>query len=193
MLLKEYTDNELLKLIHGGDECAFNEIHTRYAYQMYIFAFNILSKTQECEDIIQNIFVTLWTKKEEVEIKSLKSYLFRAVKYQIFNYFRDHKISDTDLTRLTIIDISNSALEHMEFKELEKIIHDCVQNLPNRCQQIFRLSRFEEKSHKEIAENLHISKHTVKNQISKALKIIKVNLGNEKLFTDELTVEREIA
>ncbi len=195
MLLNKCTDNKLLNLFREGNQAAFDQIHARYAHQVYMYAFNILSKTQECEDIVQNVFVSLWNQKKEVEIKSLKSYLFRAVKNQIFNYFRNNKISDTDLTRLTIIDISNSALENMEFKELEKIIQDCVQNLPNRCQHIFRLSRFEEKSHKEIAEDLDISRQTVKNQISKALKIIKGNLVEEKTFPvpDRLTVEKGIA
>jgi RNA polymerase sigma-70 factor (ECF subfamily) len=179
MKTKECSDSELFEMIRLGNERAFDEIHSRYAHRMYLYALNVLNKAEVCEDIVQNIFVSLWVKKEVVNIKSLKSYLFKAVKYQIFNYYREHKISEIDLTRLTIVDISSSALEIMEFKELEQIIHQCINNLPKKCQHIFKLSRYEDKSHKEIAESLDISKQTVKNQISTALKKIKENLNNE--------------
>ena len=193
MKTMECSDSELFEMIRSGHEKAFDEIHSRYAHRMYMYAFNVLNKAEVCEDIIQNIFVSLWVKKEGVNIISLKSYLFRAVKYQIFNYYREHKISDIDLTRLTIVDISSSALEMMEFKELEQIIHECISNLPKKCQRIFKLSRYEEKSHKEIAESLDISKQTVKNQISTALKKIKENLNNEGVVLGNTALENRIS
>ena len=181
-VIKNYSDEQLVAEMLNGAEFAFDEIHARYAHKMYMYAFNILNKKQECEDIIQNIFITLWLKREGINIQNLASYLFKAVKFQVFNYFRSNKISDEDLKRLNIIDISNTASKNMEFEELEASIDKSVQMLPNRCKKIFILSRFEHKSHKEIAKELNISVQGVKNQISKALKIIKNSLHKESLL-----------
>jgi RNA polymerase sigma-70 factor (ECF subfamily) len=193
MKIKECSDRELFEKIRLGNERVFDEIHSRYAHRMYIYAFHILKNVEVCEDIVQNIFVSLWVKKEGVNIKCLKSYLFKAVKYQIFNHYRENKISDIDLTRLTIVDISSSAIEIMEFKELEQIIHECISNLPKKCQRIFKLSRYEDKSHNEIAESLDISKQTVKNQITIALKKIKENLNNKDIILGNIPLEKRIS
>jgi len=181
-MLKEFTDIQLLEKISEGNEWAFDEVHTRYAPKMYMYAFNILNKKQECEDIIQNIFVDFWVNKNKVTILNLPSYLFRAVKFQVFNYFRNHKITAVDLNRLNIIDVTSNTSMGLEFEELEQVIEDNVLKLPKRCQEIFRMSRFENKSHKEIASELDISLQGVKNQVSKGLKIIRGNLEKEKLI-----------
>jgi RNA polymerase sigma-70 factor (ECF subfamily) len=181
-MLKGFTDTQLLEKVSEGKEWAFDEVHSKYAHRMYVYAFNILNKKQECEDIIQNIFVDFWVNRNKVTIVNLSSYLFRAVKFQVFNYFRSHKIATVDLNRLNIIDATSSTSMDLEFEELEKVIQDNVLKLPKRCQEIFRMSRFENKSHKEIANELDISLQGVKNQVSKALKIIRGNLQKEKLI-----------
>jgi len=181
-MLKGFTDIQLLEKVSEGKEWAFDEVHSRYASKMYMYAFNILNKKQECEDIIQNIFIDFWMKRNKVKILNLSSYLFRSVKFQVFNYFRNHKITEVDLNRLNIIDATSNTSMGLEFEELEKVIEDNVLKLPKRCQKIFRMSRFENKSHKEIAYELGISLQGVKNQVSKALKIIRGNLQKEKLI-----------
>ena len=155
-------DTRLTTLLSQSDEQAFNEIYLRYASQMYVYAFNILNKKAVCEDIVQNIFIDLWIRRAQVNIKNLSSYLFRAVKFQVFNHFRNKHFSNEELKRLNIIDISYDASEKMEFDEFEKIILTIISKLPERRREIFLLSRFENKSNKEIAELLKISVQGVK-------------------------------
>lgn len=179
-MLETLKNEELLDLMSRGNIHAFEEIYTRYASKMFLYAINILNNKEVCEDIIQNIYIDIWTKREGTVISNLSSYLFRAVKYQIFNHLRNQKISTQDLTRLNIIDASLNASKQIEYAELEETINTCVSRLPKRCQQIFVLSRHHNKSNKEIALELGISLQAVKNQISKALKFIRQNLQQEE-------------
>ncbi|MFK5973997.1 MAG: RNA polymerase sigma-70 factor [Flavobacteriaceae bacterium] len=180
-MYKKYNDQELLRLLSLDKAEAFEEIYNRFAVNMFLYASNILKKKEVCEDIVQNIFVDLWSKREDLKITNLSSYLFRAVKYQVFNHFRNRKFTSENLIRLNIIDISIDISKKMEYDELEKIIDSYVDELPSRCKQIFLLSRYQHKSNKEIAEELEISLQAVKNQISKALNYIRRNLQQEEL------------
>ncbi|MCK0131312.1 RNA polymerase sigma-70 factor [Flavobacteriaceae bacterium F08102] len=180
---KNFTDKELLKQIELNNSNAFKLLHDKYASNMFLYAFKVLKDKQVSEDIIQNIFIDFWSKRNNNNVDNIKSYFFRAVKYQIFNHFRNHKLSTEDITRLNLIDISINASKRMEYQELEEIIHNSINKLPKRCKEIFELSRFEQKSNKEIAEELGISVQGVKNQISKALKHIRKDLQkDEHLF-----------
>lgn len=173
-------DGDLLELIALDDVSAFEEIYERYSKSMFLFAMNIFKKKEVCEDIVQNVFIDFWTKRKEAKVKQLKPYLFQAVKYQVFNHLRNRKISDEDLTRLIIVDISMSITKKLEFDELQALIKIQVDKLPTKCQQIFVLSRFQDKSNKEIASELGISVQAVKNQISKALAFLRKNMVLEE-------------
>lgn len=181
-MLKSYSNAELLNRIAVDDIKAFEELYQRHAGKMLLYALNILNKREVCEDLVQNIFIDFWTKRKTSTIDNLEAYLFRAVKFQVFNHFRNQKFSNDDLNRLNIIDVSINASKKMEYDELESAIHKVVNKLPPRCKEIFELSRFEHKSNKEIAAALNVSIQAVKNQISKALIAIRANLQNEELL-----------
>ncbi|MBA6152901.1 RNA polymerase sigma-70 factor [Gelidibacter maritimus] len=181
-MFTSYTNHELLKRIAVDDIKAFEELYQRHASKMLVYALNILKKRDVCEDLVQNIFIDFWSKRKSNSIQNVEAYLFRAVKFQVFNYFRDHKFSNEDLTRLNIVDVSMNAAKKMEYDELESAIKDVVNQLPPRCKEIFELSRYDHKSNKEIAETLNVSIQAVKNQISKALITIRTNLHREELF-----------
>lgn len=177
----ECTDTELLEKIVLNDSKAFKILHDKYASKMFFYAYNIIKDKEVCEDIIQNLFIDFWIKRSHSKINNVKSYLFRSVKYQVFNYFRDQKFLYEDLHRLNIIDISICASKKMEYHELEDAIQTSVAKLPKRCREIFELSRFQYKSNKEISEELNISIQAVKNQISKALISIRGDLEGQEL------------
>lgn len=179
-MLKSYTSADLLKRIAVDDIKAFEEIYRRYTAKMLSYALNILKDKIVCEDIIQNIFIDFWSKRKEHTIQNLEGYLFRAVKFQVFKHFRDKKLSTEDLTRLNLIDVSVNASKTLEYTELETAIHNSVLKLPPRCKQVFELSRYEHKTHKEIADTLGISVQAVKNQVTKALSFIKEHLKNDE-------------
>ncbi len=181
-MTKSLSDDIILNLIANGNPSAFREVYDKYSKNMFHYAFKILNNKEVCEDIIQNIFGDLWSKRKDTSIKNLKAYLFQCVKFQIFNYIRNRKISNEDLTRLNLIDVSMNISLKMEYLELEELIINIVENqLPNRCKQIFVLSRFEHKSNKEIANELGITIQAVKNQISKGIQKIKLGLQSEEV------------
>ena len=180
-MYKKYNDQELIRFLSLDNAEAFEEIYNRFALDMFLYAGNILNKKEVCEDIVQNIFIDLWSKRNHLKINNVPSYLFRAVKYQVFNHLRSRRFTSENLIRLNIIDISIDISKKMEYDELEKIIDSYVDELPKRCKQIFLLSRYQHKSNKEIAEELEISLQAVKNQISKALNYIRQNLQQEEL------------
>lgn len=173
-------DFQLLRGLQKGDSESFKAIYDKYAKALFLYAVNVIDRKVVCEDMIQEIFISLWSKRKESNIMALKPYLFQAVKYQIFNYYRNNKFTSEDLTRLNIIDVSMNVSQEMEYSELDQIIRTTVAKLPKRCQEVFVLSRYQHKSNKEIADELHISVQAVKNQISKALAFLRNNLQLEE-------------
>lgn len=178
-----HTDLELWEKMSQDDAGAFEEIYNRHSKSMFIYALNILQNKEVCEDIVQNVFIDFWSKRKDITILSIKPYLFQAVKFQVFKHLRDQKISNEDLTKLNIVDLSLDISKKIEFDELEALIHEIVDNLSPRCRQIFVLSRFHNKTNKEIASKLEITEQAVKNQISKAIKLIKENLNTQIFFS----------
>ncbi|MFD2907600.1 RNA polymerase sigma-70 factor [Flavobacterium ardleyense] len=179
-MLKAHINTDLTKKTTAIDVQAFEEIYQKYASRMLTYALQILKEKEVCEDIIQNIFIDFWSKRETNTVENLEGYLFRAVKFQIFKYFRDSKFSDEDLTRLNLVEVSVSASKILEYQDLELAINKSVDQLPSRCKEIFQLSRFEHKTNQEIADLLGVSLQAVKNQISKALAAIRTDLKKEE-------------
>lgn len=177
---KTQINTDLTKIYTAIDVKAFEEIYQKYASRMLTYALQILKEKEVCEDIIQNIFIDFWSKRETNTVENLEGYLFRAVKFQIFKYFRDNKFSDADLTRLNLVEVSVSASKILEYQDLELAIKNSVDQLPSRCKEIFELSRFEHKTNQEIADLLGVSLQAVKNQISKALSAIRTDLKKEE-------------
>ena len=173
---ERYTDEALWKMMHNDETIAFEEIYMRYSKRMYAYAIQVLRNQEVCEDIVQDVFVDFWSKRKTTHINNIKSYLFQAVKFQIFKYMRDQRITDEDLTRLNIIDVSMDVSQHVELSELEELIRGQVNRLSPKCQQVFVMSRYDFKSNKEIAVELGVTEQAVKNQISKALKFIRQEL-----------------
>lgn len=170
------TDLELLNLIQMDDKAAFKELYKRYWSKLYVYAYNVLKEKDICEDIIQEIFVNLWERRNDVQIINISAYLYQSLKYKIFNHFRNSKYKRQLLERLNIfvekMDISNS----YEIYELTERVENIISKLPEQRRKIFRLSRNENFSNKEIAQKLGISIQTVKNQISQTLKTLRESL-----------------
>lgn len=179
-MLKLQSSEELLKYVAVNDIKAFEVLYHRFATRMLGYAITILKDRAVCEDIVQNIFIDVWSKRETNTIDNAEAYLFRAVKFQIFNYFRDSKFSSEDLTRLNLVAVSVSTSKQLEYDELEAAIHQSVSKLPPRCKEIFELSRFQHKSNQEISDALGISMQAVKNQVSKALSAIREQLQKDE-------------
>jgi RNA polymerase sigma-70 factor, ECF subfamily len=178
--LRTLPDHELIDLLKSGEHAAFIEIYERYWTVLYLHARKILRNEAEAEDVVQEIFSSLWLKRENVFLKStLSSYLYSSVRYKIFNQI-EHKKVISDYLRSLQQFIKEGELITEELyreKELAELIEKEIQALPSKMRQIFELSRKQYLSYKEIAEELEISEHTVKSQVSNALRILKLKLG----------------
>lgn len=176
---ESYSDIELLSYLKAGDHLAFNEIYDRHWEKLYQQAFRLLRDEATTLDVLQEIFTWLWANREQVRLKSFAGYLAMAVRYKMANYIRHgkvkldafKKIADESLKEL------NTTVDSYEVKELQTIIEQFTAQLPTRCREIFHLSRSAWLTNPEIAERLQLSEKTVENQLTIALKKLRLHLA----------------
>jgi RNA polymerase sigma-70 factor (family 1) len=183
MLYSTFSDQELTLLL-GTDDGAYNEIYERHWASLYRAAFNVLKNEDATMDVIQDVFIWLWEHRNEIQVQSIKAYLLVAVKYKVANYLRNEKVRASVYERLPEVDdhITHPD-EEIEIKQLKDIIANFVNELPERCQLVFNMSRNEHMSNKEIADRMGITEKTVENQINRALKKLKVKMGRNALLS----------
>ena len=173
---KGYKDQELIAMLHQNDDEAISLIFRQYYPFICKVVLRILKDDKLAEDLAQDVFFELWKKRKKLRITtSLKAYLRRAARNKTLNFIRDQKIKfEQEEQNKEIASTLVNINQKIEGEELKAIIHKTIDNLPERCGLIFSLSRFEEMSYKEIANQLNISVKTVENQISKALKSLRI-------------------
>jgi RNA polymerase sigma-70 factor (family 1) len=172
-----HTDQELMDLLKGGDRNAFTEIYNRYWQAAYRSSFRILNDDEACMDVVQDVFVWLWEHREQLKISVLKSYILTAVKFKMLNVIRQGKMKDVVYGEVFGEEPGYSVEHNVEVRELMEIIAKFADELPAQARQIFRMSRYEHLSNKEIALRMGISEKTVKNQINISLKKLRSTLG----------------
>ncbi len=178
-LLHEPTDNELLQLLHTAPEEAVEKIFRRYYGVICQAVYRVIPQAETAEDIAQEVFFELWRRRLNLQIgTSLPAYLHRAAVNKALNHVRDRKMKWTDDAELPALpDLQPGAQSRLEAGELQTLIDEHIERLPEKCRLVFVLSRFESLSHAEIAEQLNISTKTVENQITKALRYLRQALG----------------
>jgi RNA polymerase sigma-70 factor (ECF subfamily) len=130
-----------------------------------------------CQDLAQEVFVELWRKRSDLDIHtSLRAYLRRAAVNRALNYLKTNKhfVSEASEHFAHVTDTSARDISRkLEQEALEDALHAAIETLPEKCRAVFSLSRFEQMSHREIADQLGISVKTIENQITKAMKILR--------------------
>jgi RNA polymerase sigma-70 factor (family 1) len=175
-----YSDEQLVALLKESDEIAFKAIYDKYWKLLFTIAFSKIDSFNDAEEIVQEIFTDIWARRASLPIKrSLKYYLAAAVKYQVISIFanRSKHASRNEMYPDLLISKDTSD-QSIHFTELIRELESIVSALPERCKLVYRLSREEELSHKEIAEKLGISPKTVETQITRALAHIRKGLGD---------------
>jgi RNA polymerase sigma-70 factor (family 1) len=174
------TDAEVLVFLKEGHQAAFAEIYERYQGLLYIYACKIVKNKDLAEDIVQEIFISLWEKRTQIQFRStLPSYLYSAVRYKFFDMLDHKKVRFDYLESLgNFIDTGVSVTDHyIREKELAGLIEKEVALLPPKMREVFELSRKVYLSHREIAQQLNLSEKTVKNQINNSLKELRFKLA----------------
>jgi len=157
----------------------FEVLFREYFAGLCYFARKYVNDIDSSKEIVHNVFIKIWENRLDFDWeKPAKSYLFTSVYNRSMNYIRDNKkfINDIEADLQNTVVHEGTFSENMEAAELESRINQALLNLPEKCRQVFELSRYEGKKYSEIAERLNISVKTVETQISKALKILKEQL-----------------
>jgi len=182
MIQDHILDKELVYQIKRGNMSAFDSIYKKYSVRIYSFVFGIIKSKADAQDIVQEVFIKLWDKREILnEHLSFKSFLFTIAHNTTIDLIRK-RVKEKDFVAMVkskqIPLNSNSDNLQLEFEELQKKLNNTVENLPERQKQVYTLSRNEELSYKEIAIKMGISVNTVENHMVKALKFIRSNIKN---------------
>jgi RNA polymerase sigma-70 factor (family 1) len=171
------NDLELWNDIRDDDVSAFNELFARYWAQLYKIAFQRLHDEEVSLEIVHNIFVSLWTRRQVLVINKIPNFLLTSVRYQIYTQQKAPKLSivyKADLLDTSEFAEQNAGEIRIQDIELQKQFDEYLHQLPERCQEIFLLSRMQHLTNHEIAERLGISKKTVENNITIALKYLRL-------------------
>ncbi len=180
VLYREFSDTELIGLLKSGDKTAFTEIFNRYQSLLYIFAYKRIGEREEAKDLIHELFLTLWEKRESLNISgSLPAYLFTILKNKIFDLYKHKKVSQRYLDAFqNYLNTNQNASDYLvRHNDLSAVIEKEIAALPARMREVFELSRKTNLSRKEIASELNLSEQTVKSHMHHALRILKTRLG----------------
>ncbi len=176
------TEKEETALIVGlktNDEAAFRQLYDGYWPQLYAVAYNRLREEMLAEDIVQEVFIDLWTKRNTLLIQhSLRAYLFASVKNKVLDCIRKRITRENFAQHIlaTTTDLNHTTDEQVACNELYQALNQQVAQLPNQRRLIFELSRHDQLSYAEIAQRLQLSPKTVENQLSRALKTLRREL-----------------
>lgn len=144
---------------------------------MYVFANSLVMDESIAQDIVQEVWLDYWKRRAKIDPQYIKPYLYKAVRNRVYKHFRDHhtKLNEVQLEVIHSIVTLAEIEEYYVLEDLNSSISTILQKLPKRCQEIFKLSRLEGLDNNEIALHIGISKRTVENQLSIALKKIREN------------------
>jgi len=170
------TIEKKLDPARGMNRHDFEKLFREFFAPLMAFSRRILADEDDAREVVHQVFINLWEKREEIDLStSMKSYLFTSVNNRSLNMIRDRKkFSSEEMPDLPGEWDVSAQIESME---LEEKIREVIASLPEKCREIFQLNRFEGLKYSEIATQMDISVKTVENQMTKALKILRQELG----------------
>lgn len=169
------VNSDLSAVWSAGEERAFATIYDTYWSQLLAIAYRLTQDKAQSEEIVQEVFVSLWRRRHEVEVGSVEAYLATAVKFSTFKMMQRTRRQRELQAAFAPADLYEEE-QLIEAKFLKEYLDGVVEELPERCRLVFRMSRDKCMSHKEISAELAISPKAVEAQISKALKVLKLSL-----------------
>ena len=142
---------------------------------MYVFASSLVMDQDVAQDIVQEVWMDYWKRRDKIDPQYVKPYLYKAIRNSTYKHFRDTKLNAVQLEALQSVGSRPEIEQQYAAEDLGTSLLTIIQGLPSRCQEIFKLSKLEGMGNDEIAHALGISKRSVENQLSIALKKIKEN------------------
>jgi RNA polymerase sigma-70 factor (ECF subfamily) len=172
-----YDDTELADLLKIGDESAFTEIYNRYWDKLFFIAHKLLKDAEGAEEIVQEVFLTLWKKKEMLDIQSLTQYLAAMTRYSVYRHLAKEKQARESKNTISLLNADGISEMNIDNKILLEIIYNLSNKLPEKCRLVFQYNKLQDMSLPDVADLLNISQKTAEGHLTKALRTIRTNLG----------------
>jgi len=174
-----FTDSELITLLCEGDQSAFTEIYNRYWKQVLHYAAHKTGDITAAEDIVQDVFVSLWKRREQLEISSeFKNYLNVSIKYRVLKFLNRERTKrlaeESNIIDYDILD--DSTQQYLDFDELRSALEEMIGKLPERSALIYRMNKEDGMSHREIANEMKMSEKAVNANLVRTKKILRAGL-----------------
>lgn len=185
---QKYSQDEaqaLVKALKGGNQLAFSIVYKTYAAQTFSLAFKYLLNKELAEDAVQNLFLKLWLKKEEIdETKPINRYLFTMLKNDLLNTLRDSKknIYLLEDCLSMVLELEDDSQNENLKQEQMNIIQQALEQLSPQRRKVFEMKVSGKYSNQEIADKLNLSINTIKFQYSQSLKQIRSTVGELSLL-----------
>ncbi|MCR8560676.1 sigma-70 family RNA polymerase sigma factor [Mucilaginibacter sp. BJC16-A38] len=171
-----FSDQELITLLQEGDHAAFTEIYTRYWEKMVLIAWNHTRDKCAAEDIVHEVFISLWKEKNNLQILNVGGFLATKIKFAVFkNYRKEQRRTKLAEMNFDFNDVSLDE-EKLDALFLQEYINGIVEDLPEKCRLVFKYSRQLGMKNADIASQMNISEKGVEANLTRALKIIRNNL-----------------
>ncbi|OFX17587.1 MAG: hypothetical protein A2033_04625 [Bacteroidetes bacterium GWA2_31_9] len=167
-------------IIEKLDKNSFEILFKQYFSVLCQFARKYVRDLDTSKEIVHDCFVSFWDKRDTIDLsKPVKTYLFTSVHNRCLNHIRNNKKFDQNVENFELLDLSHHhiASDSLVEQEISSQINNAIESLPEKCKEIFKMSRFEEMKYKEIAEKLNLSIKTVEAQMSKALQVMRTSLS----------------
>lgn len=179
-----YDEKSLLVEIAAGNEQAFRKLFDLYKERFYAVVLKMTRSDEVAEDIVQDVFMAIWKKRESLaDVDNPSSYFFTAVYRRVYHHYRKAALEKKLLQAAQPTGESVNTTDEMVLaRESDQLISRAVAKLPPQQQLVFKLTKQEGLSREDVAQQLHISPNTVKNHLADALKFIRTFLSNPYLL-----------
>ncbi|MET6999395.1 RNA polymerase sigma-70 factor [Chitinophaga defluvii] len=177
-------DGQLVGFWQTGDEEAFKALYKKYFPRLYDLAIQKVDDILEVEELVQDVFVSFWKQRDALIKTDISGYLFISLRNRIFSHYRKRLSAKH---RIKLVDVGfHEPIVHddglkLESKELSAVLNNYIEKLPPQCKTVFTLSRKQQLTNKEIADQLNISVRSVEQHITKALRVLREAVNEHKL------------
>ncbi|MEQ9376140.1 MAG: RNA polymerase sigma-70 factor [Imperialibacter sp.] len=172
------NDNELLEAFQRGEKDAFIVIYERFWNRIFLIAYKSTRNKEVSEDLVQNLFLKLWDKRDLLHIKQIEAYLHSSIRNSAIDYIHSQVVRNKYLDYLKVSPPvnENNTDRMMAVSDLSKQIEEGLTQLPEKSRCIFRMNRLDHSPVEEIAQKLKISEKAVQYHLTKSLKVMRLYL-----------------
>lgn len=179
------TDEQIMQRIMDKDPTVYNDLYDKLYRKLFLFAKSLIDDTEEARDIVAESFIKLWARKTQfANMVHLQVYFYTVIKNACIDYMRKNKLRNkVEHQILQSGTISENIIEH-KYQEAELVqqLYERINQLPERMQQVFKLTYLDGYSRTEVAQMLNLSENTIRNTNAAAMKAIRMTFGVEQMM-----------